>query len=185
MRAQHMEIFIADQIKTMAESCLLGLIFGVGYDIIRIAYILGHVATYRGTCEKPVPHTKGAFALFFGLDFSYLLVVTFFFSVFLFHANHGIFRLYLFLPAVLGFFIYYRTIGRLVMFFSETIVLFLRRLAEYLLWKPICFLGSRLWRLGKYLWNHSVGVIVRQVGRQRRIRYARNLEKKFADWVRL
>lgn len=82
MRAQHMEIFIADQIKTMAESCLLGLIFGVGYDIIRIAYILCHVATYRGTCEKPVPHTKGAFALFFGLDFSYLLVVTFFFSVF-------------------------------------------------------------------------------------------------------
>ena len=31
-----MEIFIADQLITMAESCLLGLIFGVGYDIIRM-----------------------------------------------------------------------------------------------------------------------------------------------------
>ena len=180
-----MEIFIADQLKTMAESCLLGLIFGVGYDIIRIAYILCRVATYRGTCEKPVPYTKGAFALFFVLDFSYLLVVTFFFSVFLFHENHGMFRLYLFLPAVLGFFLYYHTIGRLMMFFSETIVLFLRKLAEYLLWKPICCLGRCLWRGGRLLWNHSGGVLVCRAARRRRIRYARNLEKKFADWVRL
>lgn len=180
-----MEIYIADQLKTMAESCLLGLIFGIGYDIIRIVYILCHIATYRGMLEKPVPHTRGAFALFFIFDFSYLLVVTFFFSVFLFHENYGIFRFYLFLSAVFGFCMYYHTIGRLVMFFSETIVLFLRRLAKCILWKPICCFGSFLWRLGKCIWRHSGSVIVGRAVRRRRIRYAQNLEKMFADWVRL
>ena len=180
-----MEIFIADQLKTILESCLLGLIFGAGYDIIRIAYILCHVASYRGTRTKPVPRTKGAFAVFFTLDFTYLLVVTFFFSVFLYHANHGLFRLYLFLPAVLGFSLYYHTVGRIVMFFSETIVSLLRKTVRILVWQPLVFLLHGIRRLLCFVWCHTGGVLVGKWQARRRRRYALELEKKFADWVRL
>ncbi len=180
-----MEVFIADQLKTILESCLLGLIFGAGYDIIRIAYILCHIAAYRGTKEKPVPRTKGAFAVFFLFDFVYLLVVTFFFSVFLFYTNHGVFRLYIFVPAALGFWIYYQTLGRLVMFFSETIVSFLRKLTGLLVWRPLCFLMRGMRRLFCVIWCHTGFVLVEKLRRKKRLQYARSLEKKFADWVRL
>ena len=180
-----MEIFIANQFKTILESWLLGLIFGAGYDIIRIAYILCHVAVYRGKRAKPVPHTKGAFAVFFILDFLYLLVVTFFFSVFLYHANHGQFRLYLFLLAVLGFSLYYNTVGRIVMFFSETIVSFLRRTISILVWKPLVFFFHMLRRLCRCVWCRTGAVLAGKWRVRRRKRYALRLEKKFADWVRL
>ncbi len=50
-----MKIFIVNPLKTMAESCFGGLIFGIGYDIIRAVYILCRIATYRDMCEKPIP----------------------------------------------------------------------------------------------------------------------------------
>lgn len=180
-----MEIFLEEQLISIAESCLLGLIFGAGYDIIRITYILCHVAAYRRNTGIPVPHTKRAFAVFFTLDFVYMLTVTFFFSVFLFHVNHGIFRLYLFLPAIFGFCLYYHTMGRLIMFFSETIVAFLRRLICLVVFRPVMFLWRQFCRVVRFLWDHSIRKLVIYGERRKRLRYAQKLEKKFAAWVRL
>lgn len=119
-----MEIFIAEQCKTLAESCIMGLIFGAGYDIIRILHVLCGIASYSGTAaRKPAQHTgTAAFLLFLIGDLLYMLMVTAAASVFLYHTNHGQFRLYLALACIGGFCMYHYTAGRLVMHISEAVV---------------------------------------------------------------
>jgi len=158
-----MEIFVGNQIKTLVESCIMGLIFGVGYDIIRILHVLLNLCSYVSTKREKFLPAKGAFWLFLLLDIGYMLVVTFFFSVFLFYANRGQFRLYVVLPCVCGFALYHSTIGKIVMGLSEAIVSFLRRLFCILIWMPFMklmrLLGKIMHKTG-VLWGSCMRIVV-------------------------
>ncbi len=147
-----MEIFFADQGKILLESCILGLIFGVGYDIIRVFHVLCGIGSYKRPHRGilPPPPEKGrrtAFLLYLAGDVAYMALFTFFVSVFLFHANHGQVRLFLIAGGLAGFLMYRWTIGRLVMAVSEEIVCALKRLWQLLVWQPIRWLARLLWRL--------------------------------------
>ena len=134
-----MEIFIAEQCKTLAESCIMGLIFGAGYDIIRILHVLCGIASYSGTAaRKPIQKIgRTAFLVFLLGDLLYMLTVTAAASVFLYHANHGQFRLYLALSCIGGFCLYHYTIGRLVMGVSEAVVHLVKWVVYHMVIRPV------------------------------------------------
>ena len=73
-----MEVFIGVQIKTLAESFILGLIFGAGYDIICMIQIFGGIMSYSK--EIAVKGRKFSFLLFLVLvsDMNYLIQLNMF-----------------------------------------------------------------------------------------------------------
>ncbi len=151
-----MEFFIENQLKIVAYSFILGLIFGAAYDIIKIAHILCHIASYEG--RKPRYSSHPVSRILFGLlDLLYFLVVIPVYSAFVYGSNHGDFRLFLLLPAVLGFWLYEKTVGRLVMTISETIVKWIRRVFMYLIVIPLRFLLRIVGRGAAWLYHHTLG----------------------------
>jgi len=178
-----MEMFICEQLKTVAESCILGLIFGVGYDIIRIVHILCCIASYSG--EKVQSRSTGAFLIFLFLDLVYMLLVTFVYSVFLYHENHGVFRMYLVIPCVLSFVLYYKTIGCLVMHVSETIVGFCRIVVKMLIIRPVCALYKVLRISSALLWRYTAGMIISVLRTLYRQRYMRQIQRNLSKYIRI
>lgn len=142
-----MEVWIAEQWKTIGESCIMGLIFGAGYDIIRVLQVLCGIRSKKTpipSCPKDAP-----FWLYVACDLVYMLSLTIASSIFLGQVNHGILRWYLVLPCVAGLWLYRNTIGRLVMTLSEIIATGLRLLLRQLIVRPMRWVGSILLRIGK------------------------------------
>ncbi|MBQ4354949.1 MAG: hypothetical protein IJC71_08660 [Clostridia bacterium] len=119
------------------------MIFGGIYDIIRIVHVSCGIASYTGE-TKGMKRGFIPLLLFFLTDAAYMLTVTCIFSVFLFAVNRGGFRFYLLAGVIAGMTLYLCTIGRLVMLVSETIVRLLRRMADFLLFRPLRFLAHLL-----------------------------------------
>ena len=110
-------------------SVLLGVFFGLCYDPLRILRILRR--------EK-----KGVFFKVLTTIEDFLLLSTYgaFFSIFVFAVNDGVLRGFMLLGTLLGFLIYYFTVGRLVMAVSERIISFVRRAVRFvarILYKPL------------------------------------------------
>lgn len=145
-----MEVWIAEQWKTMAQSCIMGLIFGAGYDIIRVLQVF---CGSRSNTQEKAPNALSpgamAFWLYLVSDLGYMLLVTAASSIFLGEYNHGMLRWYLVLPCVGGMWLYRHTIGRLVMAASETIAGLLRWLLTRLFIRPIRWLLGSLAVIGK------------------------------------
>ena len=148
-----MEIYIAEHCKSLAESCILGLIFGAGYDIIRVLYVLLGI---RGKAAS-APKIWVAFLLYLAGDLAYMLAVTISASVFLYHSNYGQFRLFLLFGCLSGFFVYQKTIGRLVMAAAETIVKWLKLVALVLVFQPVCKIIGTIGRMGSVLIRITAG----------------------------
>lgn len=182
-----MEIFIAEQCKTLAESCIMGLIFGAGYDIIRILHVLcGTMSICPEEKRKLQMHGgRTAFLLFLAGDLFYMLLVTVSASVFLYHANYGQFRLYLAAACIAGFCLYRYTAGRLMMGVAGALVGLIRRILYHTLIRPIRWFLQHTGRLaqktGRMLAAVTVGWIRKQLLRRRMRRYVR----QFPVFVRL
>lgn len=154
-----MEIFIEKQLLGVGYSLILGLIFGAVYDIIRLIHIVCKIASYSGGQKFSRKGVLPFFA-FFLFDLIYVFVVGVSFSVFVYWANNGDFRWFLMAGAVLGFVLYYFSLGRVVMFFSERLVRLLRRVAYYTVWVPIRFLLRFLWRTWLWIYGHTLGLVI-------------------------
>ncbi|MBQ8401568.1 MAG: hypothetical protein IJX14_06520 [Clostridia bacterium] len=182
-----MEIIIAEQCKTLVKSCVMGLIFGAGYDIINILHVLCGIASYSGS-EKQRSDVQGgriAFLLFLFGDLAYMLTVTFFASVFLYHTNHGQFRLFLAAACIAGFCLYHYTVGRLVMRISEAIVRFVKRLVYLTVIRPLCWILRMLQKLLCRIGVRVFGTLRRLV-RNRILRYRMmRIMRRFPAQVRL
>lgn len=152
-----MEIFIGEQCKSLAESCIMGLIFGAEYDIIRILYVLWGIRSYR---KKTVSEHKAAFWLFMAGDLLFMTAVIISASLFLYQVNHGQFRLFLVVGCVSGFLLYHHTVGRLVMNLSETIVNILKKFVFNVLIKPVLWIGRNLWCLMRIVFRITAGKII-------------------------
>lgn len=167
-----MEIYIQKQLIIILYSLLMGLIFGAGYDIIRIIHIMLGKVWFR----QPV---------IFLLDLAYMLALTCCYSVFTYAFNNGMHRMFIVMPTVLGFIAYYNTIGRVVIYFSEVIIRFIRTVIHYVIVVPLGF----IWRMTKYvfvwLYRHTLYILFRKISDLRRLIYTAKQKKLIKKLVRI
>lgn len=175
-----MEILIEKQLISVAYSLILGLIFGAAYDIIRMIHIICGIASYSGR-EKSAKKGIIPFSLFFIFDLVYAVFIGVAFSVFVYFANYGDFRWFLMAGTVVGFAAYHLTLGRVVMYFSEAVVRFLKLIFRYTVIIPLGF----VFRVGKkiivLLYRITLGKLVDLLTERyymwRNKRYARMLSR--------
>lgn len=167
-----MEISIQNQLIIIVYSFILGLIFGAEYDIIRIAsLLLGQIRLKKG--------------IVFLLDFAYMLSVTAACSVFAYCFNNGMMRLFFMIPMGLGFLAYYNTVGRVVMFFSETLVKWIRTVFHYIIYVPVCFVLSRLKKATVWTIRMTYGAMVRFIHYLRNRAYTAKQKKEIRGMIRI
>lgn len=184
-------IVILYQLQITLYALLLGLFFGVLYDVLRIVRMLAgitpvHIKPISWASRLPCRHIgrigKGILSeLIFVhlLDILYGLSTGAGFCIFLYALNNGRFRWYLLLGCVLGFMAYYWSVGRLVLYLSGNIVALLRSMIGfilYLLTQPFLWIGKKIRRLFA-----PVGVYFQ---RRRRIRQTEKVRKSWAKAVR-
>lgn len=134
-----MEFFIEKQLLIVLNSVILGLIFGAIYDIIRISHIMCAIASYSGE-NRGMRSGKAAFLIFVAGDFVYVIVVSVMLSFFVYWQNNGVIRSFIVFPCIAGFVVYHVTIGKIVMYFSEAVVRFIRLVFRYTVAIPVIFL---------------------------------------------
>lgn len=143
-----MDVSIASQLTSALISAILGLCLGALYDIIRIwRALLGirYVNKFtRRLKEIRLPLIKNPLSkskkenkiaeniIMLITDILYFLLVTFVMMIFIYHINSGIVRWYIFAGVIIGFFIYYFTLGKIVISFSEYVVFGIKTIRSYL-----------------------------------------------------
>lgn len=167
-----MEVSMVRQALVLLYSIVIGCALGVVYDVIRVHRVMLGVVyahrTVRMLKKIPLPLLDGrrrppsrlflklAAWLRLGRDvvicvqdicfFVFAGLVT---TVFIYHANYGQIRWFALFGLGLGFFVYYNTIGRLVMLCSEFIAFFIRAMFAYLwffVYTPVTFATGMLRR---------------------------------------
>ena len=129
------------------QSFLCGVLLGGIYDMFRISRLLAGITPLSGKSgdalyEKEYPvigrlsqravKAKKLYAvILFFEDILFMLIAAGILLVLLFFRNDGKFRLIVPVLSLFGFFCYYISIGRLVIYFSSYIVLFLRLITAY------------------------------------------------------
>lgn len=184
-------IVILYQLQITLYALVLGLFFGVLYDVLRITRMLAgitpvHVKHISWIGRLPVRRIgkigKGPLSqlLFVHLlDIIYGLCTGACFCIFLYALNNGRFRWYLLLGCALGFLAYYFSVGKLVLYLSGYIVAFLRGIIGcilYLLTQPLLWIGRWIQRL--------LDPIRRWILRRRRIRQTERWKKSWAKKIR-
>ena len=124
-------------------SFVFGISVGVFYDANRIIRVLfgerysgrasGRVARLklpilkRAICQRPKRRALGAIVVFIG-DFLCVLIAALGIIILNYAYNSGIFRMFTLFGTVGGFLLYYHTVGRLVLFISEPLAMFIKYL---------------------------------------------------------
>ena len=147
-----MEIFIAEQCKSLAESFIMGLIFGAEYDIISIFYRLCGIWTNSVMCRKEF------FICLLG-DSLFMLWMTVCTSLFLYCTNHGQFRLYLAVGCIAGIVIYRKTLSKIFMPAAEALMELLKIVLRLLLVCPLFWLLKRFYAIALWIFRHTAGVL--------------------------
>lgn len=179
-----MELYIEKQLQTVLYSFILGLIFGGLYDIIRMIHILCGIASYDGKSCDIMKRGKIPFVLFFVFDTVYALAVTAIFSVFQYWQMNGRFRLFVLLSAVVGFVVWYRTAGRVVMALSEAVVRFIKSVFLRFVVLPVRFCLKCLFCAVRFAYRMTVKRAVRLTLRGLRAVRSNRIKKKLDGDIR-
>lgn len=145
-----MEVLVEAQWVSALLALLFGVLAGALYDVLRILRILCGAHSKKPQ-ERSVslslpflpkdfflPKPKGKRSAVFSAIFVFFCDLLWFsavgalFSVFVYWQNDGIFRFYILLCAVMGFILYYKTVGRLVLLVAESVALVLRIVLFYI-----------------------------------------------------
>ena len=157
----------------------LGFALGSVYDVLRITRILCGVhyvkrfseekgsATDVSSLRQRVSRIQRAILVFSG-DLLFGVVCGISLIILLYYTNDGQFRALAVFGTACGFFVYYHTLGRLVMLFSEVIV------------HAVRWLARRIVKLALWPFRMIARLLYRTVGRRavelvKRIRYKRNV----------
>ena len=162
-----LELSMRSLLSGILYSACLGAFFALLYDAIRLIRVLlgihyqgnfikGPFSRLAQPIEKRVQSFRKAHQLYqkaltvfdFIFDFIYFVFCGVAFSIFLYAANHGVFRFCFLFGIVIGFYIYRKTAGRLVFFC-------LREIAS------ICYLflfacATVVWKPSKWIYSHLV-----------------------------
>lgn len=98
--------------------------------------------THTATAGKKKKKTKVVSEFYkniivFAGDILFFFIVSPIFTVFIYYANNGKIRWYLIIGSIVGFMLYYITIGRIIMLFSSLIVFIIRSAGAYLIYFTI------------------------------------------------
>lgn len=105
-------------------SGILGFLFGILYDffrIIRLAFTVPGIIG-SGKCKKVHKHGVAVNILVFVCDILFFVIAGCITAIFIFHANDGKIRGIALFGSLVGFVIYYNTVGRLVTRISSFII---------------------------------------------------------------
>ncbi len=141
-----MEISMTALALEFLYSIILGVFLGIIYDAIRLLRVM------RGTYKKSeiktneipefiqryirlpkkklVKKKKGTFFVAVG-DVLFFVFSACAFSIFAYHFNDGVIRGFALFGMIFGFFVYYFTVGKLVLFLSFQIVNFVKMVFSY------------------------------------------------------
>ncbi len=131
------------QAASFAASLVLGVLFGVLYDVIRFTRVLLCVDV------RPPRGRHGWFGCVIVAlgDLAFFTTAAVLMCVFFFVTNNGEVRGFALVGAFCGFLIYYNTVGRLFITVCETVASWVKhglRCLMRLLWLPVRFLGAHL-----------------------------------------
>lgn len=115
-------------------SLLLGIFFGIVYDIIRFfRVVLGVDVSNPFVKGKLTLHKLFGFVFVTLGDLFFFAVATVSMCIFLFLTGDGRFRWYVLLGIILGFWAYYNTVGKLFIKIAEKIISGLKKLFRFML----------------------------------------------------
>lgn len=179
-----MAVYPSLLLRLLLASLTVGLLVGMIYDVIRILRVALGISRYTAAASAPAfrprflkpkekkkaGHSRVFSFLFLAIfDFFFCVIVGILLSVLLFYRNDGEFRGFVIVGVAVGFFVYYQTVGKLVIRGSEYVIFALRNavlyLAYYTSWPVIAF--------GRFLARRVGGVIHRARARAREKRVAR------------
>ena len=144
-----MEISISNQLITVIYSIILGIILGAIYQIFDILGVLVErnysykfkekmkdkkfTPIINPILKKESRKTLKNIVLAI-IDFSYFIVITPVFVVFIYENNNGVVRWYIFLFSLIGFVIFKATVGKILKIITEYISFYLEVLSFYIIY---------------------------------------------------
>lgn len=167
-----MEIYIQDQLILLLYAVIAGLIFGAGYDIIRIIHIMSENFRFKKL-------------LIFCLDLIYMALLTVCYSIFIYAFHNGIHRMFIVAPITLGFMAYHYSIGRIVIHFSNKIIKFIRTAIRYLFFIPLRFIVRAITYVLRRLYRSSLYILILKAVDFQRMLYTAVQKKQIKKWIRI
>ncbi|MBR4288505.1 MAG: spore cortex biosynthesis protein YabQ [Clostridia bacterium] len=141
-------------------SIVLGFFFGLFYELFRFFRLA-------------VPHCSFAVAV---EDFVFFLPVTIIFLMFTYAFSEGEIRWFSVGGMGMGFFLYFQTLGKLLLFFSNTILYLVKSLLCFMFRVTVIPLWNVFKKITKYLYTKiiSFGIIVKEKRIRRRLKKQKN-----------
>lgn len=191
--------FFYDSYRLVLSFFLLGVFLGAVYDVFRVLRIgrserIAVTGRFyelirpkkrlfgRGilTLGEKAREKAGNVLLFFE-DILFFLIASVAMILCFFHTNDGEIRIICLLSAVLGFFVYHISVGRLVVFFARQIVYILKCAVYWMLYGLIVpmrlLFGVMKLAAGK-LYDATVGRAICAICRRRRAAYSEKRKKE-------
>lgn len=137
-------------------SIALGFLFGLFYELFRFFRLA-------------LPHPDFAVAV---EDFLFFLPVTAVFLLFTYAFSEGVVRWFSVGGMGMGFFLYLETLGKILLFFSNTILRLVKTFLRLILRLTLLPLWNVFKKITKYLYTRiiSLGIIVREKRIRRRVK---------------
>lgn len=155
------------------DAFVLGIVFGVIYDIFRMIRISripclapqGKFYEFVKIPEKRCAKSKKRKNIFFAFsdavltfieDIIFWLIISAGEILFIYHVNGGVVRIYFVVFTFIGAALYFFTIGKITMYFSVRIIFLIRCLlywSFYIIIYPVRMFGILLENIAKLLWN--------------------------------
>lgn len=135
----HFQVYAPDQLLLFLKALALGACVGVFYDVFRILRI--------------AVNTHSLIIFFEDIIFFIVSAVSTF--LFIFHVNSGQIRWFIFLGLILGFIVYYFTLGKLVIKISEVIIKIVKSVFKFLFGifiKPFVIIFRWIYRKINTVW---------------------------------
>ena len=140
-------IYITVQCKLFALCLLLGAALGLLYDVLRIFRIA----------------IKHNFIMMFFEDLIYCLIWTSMLILTIFCVNSGVVRWFALIGSAGGFFVYFNTLGRLIIKLANVIITFIKKVLLFI-WRPVkrcvIFLRNMLVKFIKYTCKNIAHCII-------------------------
>lgn len=160
-----MYVSMSELSRMLLYSMLLGIFLGASYDVVRLFRITAGIK-YKSARDKLYDYSSLAIV---GKYFKnreqknkkasagrvYIAIGDIFFwvfsaicvSIFIYYFNDGIFRSFVIFGCIVGFLLYYFTVGKIILFISQEIIFYLKILLIYIgffLFYPIFYLFGKI-----------------------------------------
>ena len=156
--------------ELLLKAFLLGVFLGALYDGVRFFKMLCGVRYGKGSEEK-LPRGKKAFlfVVTFFCDVAFWLIFSLSSLILLYNVSGGVFRFSIYPMMLSGLFVYYISLGRVMLFLSSRAVILIRKaisLVAGLLRVPLLIAG----RFFIFLYHLTIGKIVGKIKEDRKKR---------------